>query len=59
MSSINYNKKRIYTEPLIERIKLDAEISLALESDPPTYETSNIFCVPEYFNSNPIQNNVV
>lgn len=33
--------KRQYKSPQIELIRLDNEISLALESDPPTYETDN------------------
>ena len=50
-------ERRIYIEPSIERIVLDAEISLALESNPPAPETLNRFHAPEYFNNDPFQGN--
>ena len=31
----NFKKKLVYTAPQIECVKIDQEISLALESDPP------------------------
>jgi hypothetical protein len=40
------NNKQQYSAPEIKAIKLDAEISLAMESEndlPPIYETSNHF----------------
>lgn len=43
-------QNRVYSLPLIERVVLDNEISLVLESDPPTFESSNKSSVPEYFN---------
>jgi hypothetical protein len=59
MESINNNlgiKK--YIQPQIERIKLDNEISLALESLPPVpgggWELSND---PQYFNNDPFKSN--
>ena len=51
-------KKRTYTAPNIERIKLDNEISLALESTPPIgpgWESKN---APEYFNNDPFKTNL-
>lgn len=59
MFSIICNKKRIYSQPFVERIKLDAEISLVLNSYPPAPESINGFNTPEYLNNNPIQNNVI
>lgn len=46
--------KRIYSQPTVERILLDNEISLALESNPPfgPNESKNNLS-PEYFNSDP------
>jgi len=52
-----YVEKREYTVPSIEKIKLDNEISLALESTPPLgpWEVSNN--APEYFNNDPFKDN--
>ena len=44
--------KRTYFAPIIELIKLDNEISLILESDPPYPENENISDSREYFNKN-------
>ena len=48
--------KRAYTAPMIEHVKLDNEISLILESSPPTgpFEVKN---APEYFNNDPFKTN--
>jgi len=51
------NQRKEYTMPLIERITLDNEISLALESTPPDNapgESMNLNC-PEYFQNNPFK----
>jgi hypothetical protein len=50
------NKKRTYSSPQIERIQLDNEISLTLESNPPTGPGEAR--APEYFNNDPFKNNV-
>jgi len=50
--------RRTYIVPIIEQIRLDNEISLALESEPPVYETSNHSNVPEYLNNDPFKNNI-
>jgi len=50
--------KRIYFVPLIERIKLDNEISLELQSTPPFGPEESITKSPEYFNSDPFKNDV-
>jgi hypothetical protein len=51
--------KRIYITPELERVELDNEISLALESvnpNPAPGESMNN--VPEYFNNDPFKTNV-
>ncbi|MDD4992654.1 MAG: hypothetical protein PHR83_10510 [Paludibacter sp.] len=50
--------KRTYSSPLIEQIKLDNEISLALESNPPMFELVKGSNAPEYFNNDPFKTNV-
>ena len=48
------NSKIRYIAPLIERIKLDNEISLALASTPPVGpDEENILSVPEFNKNNP------
>jgi len=49
-------EKKEYSSPQIIRVKLDSEISLALESDPPTYESTNNVVSPNYFNNDPFRN---
>jgi hypothetical protein len=51
------NYKREYIAPTVELIQLDNEISLALASDPPTYETNNKLA-PEYFNNDPFKSHL-
>ena len=53
------NNKRKYIVPVILQIKLDNDISLVLDSAPPTYESSNNHIAPEYFNNDPFKSNVV
>jgi len=50
-----YNNKRKYRIPEITQITMDNEISLALESEPPTYESNNKLHAPEYFNNEPFK----
>ena len=52
-----YNQKREYTAPLIERVQLDNEISLALES-PPLGPGESMNSIPEYFNNDPFKTNI-
>jgi len=47
--------KRLYCAPQIEQIKLDNEISLALESDPPIVPGETQLKMPEYFNNDPFK----
>jgi hypothetical protein len=57
MKTIEIKKeKRTYNSPKIDRIRLDNEISLALESAPPSDEGQNI--TPEYFNNDPFKSNL-
>lgn len=52
--------KRIYIQPTFERILLDNEIALALESSPPFGpDESNNNVTPEYFYSDPYATNRV
>lgn len=57
-TSNNISKKRIYSTPLIVRVKLDNEISLALESDAPIGPGEGFLKAPEYFNNDTFKNNV-
>jgi hypothetical protein len=50
--------KRTYLAPQIERIKLDNEISLALESTPPEGPGEPTSQAPEYFNNDPFKSNL-
>ena len=56
-TQIETSAKRTYISPQIEKIKLDNDISLALESTPPLGpgETSQ---APEYFNNDPFKTNL-
>ena len=48
-------EKRVYTQPLIEYVKLDSEISLSLESPPPGPDETTYLKAPEYFNNDPFK----
>lgn len=52
------NLKQKYISPLIEIIQLDNEISLALESTPPTYETLRYNRNTDYFNNEPFKTDI-
>jgi hypothetical protein len=45
--------KKIYKAPKVELIRLDHEISLALESAPPEGPGEGAYLMPEYFNNEP------
>jgi len=49
--------KRDYKTPLIEQVKLDNDISLALESTPPLGPGEIAKVAPEHFNNNPFDKN--
>ena len=56
MKTLNVDlQKKIYCTPIIEHIRLDNEISLALESGPPVFPDENISKAPEFFNSDPFK----
>ena len=47
--------KKSYKAPKIERIRLDSEISLVLESNPPAGPNESLSKAPEYFNNDPFK----
>ncbi len=47
--------KSTYTMPVIQRIELDNEIALQLESTPPHAPGEARLNAPEYFNSDPFK----
>jgi len=49
--------KLVYSQPEITCVKLDNEISLALESDPPFGPNEVMNNTPEYFNNDPFKTN--
>jgi len=49
------NDKRVYSQPKILFVKLDNEISLALESAPPDGPNEVMNATPEYFNNDPMK----
>ncbi len=51
------NKKQAYIAPQIERIELDNEIALQLESQPPKAPGEAQLNAPEYFNNDPFKTN--
>lgn len=54
----NKPSRRTYSTPRIERIKLDNEISLSLESDEAPGDPEASIRAPEYFNSDPFRTNI-
>jgi hypothetical protein len=54
MNTENKNKRE-YSAPLIDRVLLDNEISLALESAPPAGPGESMNSMPEYFNNDPFK----
>lgn len=46
-------KKKVYKKPVVHSIKLDNDISLAMESDAPTGPNEVLNKTPEYQNNNP------
>ena len=52
-------QKRTYIVPQVERIELDSEIALQLESTPPKAPGEASLQAPEYFDNNPFKANMV
>ena len=54
------SKKQVYSAPQINRIELDNEISLTLDSTPdaPPSGPGGIGKAPEYFNNEPFKTNL-
>ena len=55
----NNNKKLDYIPPIVKRIILDNEISLALESSPAPGPGEGAFRAPEHIDNNPFKTNLV
>ena len=51
-------EKRIYKSPTLQLIKLDNEISLALQSIPPEGPGEGVSMTLEYMNNDPFRNNI-
>lgn len=51
-------EKQKYSTPVVEQITFDNEISLALESTPPVFESKNGMHAPEYFNNDYFKTNI-
>lgn len=59
MNTINsIQQMKEYCSPQIERIKLDNEISLALESEPPAGPSESILRRTDSFDNNPFFTNI-
>ena len=54
-TTIATSGKKPYNTPRIERIKLDNEISLVLESGSPDGEPGWVTKAPEHFNNDPFK----
>lgn len=50
-----HTERTNYLAPQIKRIRLDNEISLALESNPPIGPEEGYLKVPEYLNNDPFK----
>ena len=57
-TSEKMKEKRMYSIPEIQSIKLDNEISLALESSPPEGPGEGTSMTPKYFHYDPYRNNM-
>ena len=47
------SNKRTYIPPIIDKITIDNEISLALESEPPGFPGEEDYVMSESYNTNP------
>ncbi len=57
-SNIMEKNKKIYSVPQVERIELDNEIALQLESTPPKAPGEAFNGTPEFFNNDPFKSNI-
>ena len=57
-STIMKTKEQTYITPQVERIELDNEITLQLESTPPKAPGEAHIQAPEYFNNDPFKANI-
>ena len=51
-------EKQMYIAPIVEKIVLDNEIALQLESTPPKAPGEALLKGPDYFNNDPFKNNL-
>lgn len=51
-------EKKTYNSPRLEPVKLDNEISLILESAPPTGPEESAFAAPQHFNNDPFKSDI-
>lgn len=56
-ATIENTEKKVYCSPHIMSVKLDNDISLQLESDPPKGPDEG-YNIPDCFNSDPYKNNL-
>ena len=57
-TNIEQTERKTYSPPQIERIRLDNEISLVLESTNPAGEPGWTQNSTEHFNNDPFKNNI-
>lgn len=57
-TQIENTENSSYIQPQIERIKLDNDISLQLDSEPPTGPGEPTTLAPDYLNNDPFKNNL-
>lgn len=53
-----HTEKRVYFAPMVERITLDNDISLQLQSEPPTGPNEGYNSTPKYYNNEPFKSNM-
>lgn len=59
MNSTNkITEKRSYFPPIVDKIELDNEISLALESSPPIGPDEGAYLSPDYLENDPFKTNL-
>ena len=58
MNKKNHSAKSVYFAPQVERIELDNEIALQLESTPPKAPGEAQLKAPEYFSNDPFKSNL-
>lgn len=57
MKNTKFKLRKLYITPSINTISIDNEISLVLESQPPTLDNEN-FSINQMYNNDPFKNNI-